>query len=418
MNGKPADATRQREEAGRTVDEAVERAAKALGVRRDDLTIEVLDDGSRGVFGIGARDARVRVTVTEGTRKVDRSARESRTTRGTAATTRVSPDRSAAGSERSAADVAREASERLLALMGFEATVEVQDSEGTLKLDVKGENLAGLIGKHGQTLAALEMLIGQMIGREISSAPHVEMDVEGYRERRRQALEALARRAAARVLREKREIALDPMTPRERRIVHTTLQGHPGVATVSRGEGEVRRVVVILRRDERNAAVDTSPTAEPSAERQPATRREGSPTGRTGNASQGRDRSRDRFNARGSRRRERQPRSREYSDSPGTPLGSGHAGRDRDNVRSRSGSQLRGGYSQGFGPGYGSPRRPSGRPEGLPSDEELEAEIQAHLEKVRNDRSARAAQDTERVAPESRTAGAADRPPSRGDAEE
>lgn len=200
------------EETGRTVDEAIDRALNTLGAAREDVSVEVLDPGTRGMLGLGARDAHVRVSLI------------------------ASP-----------AAVAHHIAERLLRLMGFPASIYAREQEGTVSVEIRGQDLGALIGHRGTTLEALELLLGVMVARSAGVRTRVIVDVEGYRDRRRLTLEELAHRMAGRALRERREIPLAPMDPRERRIVHTTLADHPQVTTLSRGEGESRHVVVIPR---------------------------------------------------------------------------------------------------------------------------------------------------------------------------
>lgn len=200
------------EAAGRTVDEAVDRALAALGASREDADIEVLDPGAHGVFGLGSRDARVRATLRE-----------------------------------SVGAVAQHFAARLLREMGFAGAVRVHEAGETVSVAVTGASPGALIGRRGATLDAVQLLLGLMVTRRAGARVRVVVDVEGYRERREQAMAELARKTADRVVREQREIMLEPMGAADRRIVHTTLAGHPQVHTHSRGEGAARRVVLALR---------------------------------------------------------------------------------------------------------------------------------------------------------------------------
>jgi len=204
------------ETSGRTVEEAVDRALAELGVTRDDVEIEVLDPGGRGVLGLGAREARIRATLRE-----------------------------------SPATAAHTLMARLLREMGFSGSVHVREQEGVVHVQVRGEHLSPLIGRRGTTLDAVQLLLGLMVARRTRAGVRVAVDVEGYRERRRLVLEDLARRTAERAVREGREILLEPMEAAERRIVHTTLAQDARVMTFSRGEGSGRRVVVAPRPAER-----------------------------------------------------------------------------------------------------------------------------------------------------------------------
>ena len=203
---------RQVEGAGRTVEEATERALMQLGASHEDVDVEVLDAGTRGMLGIGAREARVRVTLREG-----------------------------------AAATAHRLADRLLQGMGFATTVRARESGDTVTVEVRGQDLGALIGRKGTTLESVELLLGAMVTKETGLRSRIILDVEGYWERRHAYLEKLARQTAERVSREGRQIILAPMPSRERRVVHSLLAEHPVVTTFSQGEGADRRVVVAPR---------------------------------------------------------------------------------------------------------------------------------------------------------------------------
>lgn len=212
---------RQVETTGRTVEEAIDRALSELGADRDDVEIEVVATGSRGMLGLGARDAIVRVIL---------------------------KDRPAA--------VAHTLTVQMLRHLGFGGTVRVREHNDLITVQVSGEHMGALIGRHGATLDALQFLLGLMVTRQTGARVRVVVDVEGYRERRQLVLEDTARRAAEQVVRNGGEVVLDPMEAAERRIVHTTLADHPHVMTFSRGEGASRRVVVAPKA---TMPVDTGP---------------------------------------------------------------------------------------------------------------------------------------------------------------
>jgi spoIIIJ-associated protein len=203
---------KQAEASGRSVEEAIDRAVTELGATPDDVRVEVLDAGTRGMLGIGAREARVRVILKEG-----------------------------------AAAVAHRLAAQLLRAMGFAASVRARESDDTVNLDIKGQDLAALIGRRGSTLESLEVLLSLMVAKESGIRSRVIVDVEGYWERRREWLERLAHQTAERVQRDHRPIMLQPMPARERRIVHTILADHPAVITHSSGEGAERRITVAPR---------------------------------------------------------------------------------------------------------------------------------------------------------------------------
>jgi len=203
---------KQVEASGRTVEEAVERALTRLGAAAEDVTVEVLDAGARGVLGLGVREARVRVTLKEGP----------------------------------AAAVHRVA-ERFIRALGFPAAVRVREAQDAVLVEFHGKNLGPLIGRHGVTLEAVELLLGLLVARTVDSRVRVSVDVEGYWQRRRAWLERMAQQAADRAERQRRPVVLPPMSARERRIIHTVLASRSGVATASSGEGADRRITISPR---------------------------------------------------------------------------------------------------------------------------------------------------------------------------
>ena len=155
-------------------------------------------------------------------------------------------------SEEELDNVADVAIEGLLGILKYfnigEVTIdEYEGDEGELILDITGENLAILIGRHGKTLDALQFIISSITTRAIGFRYPVVVDVEGYKNRQRQKLESIALSAANRAVSQHRSIKLRPMTPYERRIVHLTLHDNQDVETASEGEGSSRHVVVIPR---------------------------------------------------------------------------------------------------------------------------------------------------------------------------
>lgn len=197
---------------GRTVEDATERALMQLGASHEDVDVEVLDAGTRGMLGLGAREARVRVTLREG-----------------------------------AAAAAHRLADRVLQLMGFATTVRAREAADTVTIEVHGQDLGALIGRRGGTLEAVELLLGAMVAKETGLRSRIILDVEGYWERRHTYLEKLARQTAERVQRDGRQIVLAPMPARERRVIHSLLADHPSVVTFSQGEGMDRRVVIAPR---------------------------------------------------------------------------------------------------------------------------------------------------------------------------
>lgn len=216
------------EASGKTVEEAIERALRDLGVTREQVDIEILSEGRAGILGFGGEPARVRVT----------------------------PRASAGGPGGSDTETALEVLRELLRLMGVEASVSARapetpgDGVGMAKavLDVQGEDLGILIGRRGETLAALQYTVNLIVGRRCDGQSVFSVDVEGYRRRREETLRRLALRMAERVKETGRPVTLEPMPANERRIVHLALAQDPKVVTASLGEGENRKVSISLKR--------------------------------------------------------------------------------------------------------------------------------------------------------------------------
>lgn len=206
------------EKTAKSTEEAIELALSELGVGRDAVEIEVLEEGSKGLFGIlGGKDAKVAVTV-----------KETPVTRSVAFL------------------------DELFLSMGIRVTVEAAFHEGELKINLLGDDMGIVIGKRGETLDALQYLTSLVANQKESGFVKVSLDTENYREKRKAALEALANRIADKVAKTSRRHIFEPMNPYERRVIHATLQDHPVVTTYSIGEEPHRKVVVVLKSDARN----------------------------------------------------------------------------------------------------------------------------------------------------------------------
>lgn len=202
------------EKKGRTVDEAIEAALGQLGAKREDVDVVVVEEPSRGILGLlGARGATVHVRL-----KVDKVQR------------------------------AREFLENVVAKMRAGARVEVERGGARVALNLRGPNLGVLIGRRGQTLDALQCLVNVAANRGGGERCQIIVDAEGYRSRREESLQRLARRAATRVKMSGQRVVLEPMSAHERRVIHLALQGDLGVSTHSEGQEPFRKVVVSPRR--------------------------------------------------------------------------------------------------------------------------------------------------------------------------
>lgn len=198
------------EKIGKSKEEAVAEALQELGITEDKAIIEVLEESSKGILGfLGAKTVKVKVTA-----KQDLS--------------------------QTAGLFLRE----LLVNMGIPAQVEIFKRKDNVTLNITGKDLGVLIGKHGQTLDALQYLVNLAVNKDQTEKERIILDVEGYRRRREETLRRLALKVADKVRRDHRKEVLEPMSPHERRIIHATLQGNKEVFTYSEGIDPYRHVII------------------------------------------------------------------------------------------------------------------------------------------------------------------------------
>jgi spoIIIJ-associated protein len=205
---------------GKSVEEAIQKALKELGLKREEVDITVLHKGKAGFLGLGGEEARIKIT----------------------------PKPS------DLATKAKEVLENILSAMYFPAAVHPSSppqglgpGPRPLTLDIRGEELGQLIGRRGQTLAALQYIVNLILSHQLKVRTRVLVDVGGYKRRRYRSLRQLALRLAEEVKATGKAITLEPMPAVERRIIHLALSNHPDVTTESIGEGENRKVVIYKR---------------------------------------------------------------------------------------------------------------------------------------------------------------------------
>ena len=212
----------------KTVEEAIERGLQQLGLTRDQVETAVLNKGKSGFLGIGAEEAVVRLTPL------------------------ASPSQ-----ESNLPAAAKEALEEILKRMKLKAHVELrsdveQDEAESdippIALEVDGEDLGILIGRRGETLAALQYIMRLIVAHQQKARVPLTVDVEGYKQRRYGSLRELALRLAQKAVSTRQSMTLEPMPADERRIVHLALSVNPDVVTQSVGEGELRKVVIMPRK--------------------------------------------------------------------------------------------------------------------------------------------------------------------------
>ncbi len=198
---------------GKTEEEAVASALAQLGLDRDEVSVEIVERSKSGFLGIGASPAVIRVSYEE--------------------------------KEASVRDRAEEFLTGLLAHMGVEAEMTVTEKEnGSLNIALNGENMGVIIGRRGETLDAVQHLTNYAVNRGADKRIHISVDAENYRAKREDSLVSLAEKMAAKVMKYKKSMALEPMNSYERHVIHTALQNYEGVTTASTGTEPNRRVVV------------------------------------------------------------------------------------------------------------------------------------------------------------------------------
>lgn len=205
------------EKVGKTVEEAINTALSELNLTRDQVDIEIVDEGSKGFFGlIGSKDAKVIVTEKD------------------------------SGKLR-----AVEFLESVFEKMNLKVNLNCEEKGNHLKISLEGDDMGILIGRRGETLDSLQYLTSLVVNKGDFNYVRVSVDTENYRKKREETLRRLARKLADRVLKYRRSITLEPMNPYERRIIHSTLQNNKMVTTYSVGEEPNRKVIIALNNRKR-----------------------------------------------------------------------------------------------------------------------------------------------------------------------
>ncbi len=234
-----------------TIEEAIEEGLEKLGLTMDEVEVEILDEGTKGIFGLGSRQARIRLTVLD----------EIKPTPFDAYTEEIDYEDVTETIELVESEVtdqvlkiARETVTDLLEMMKIQAGVKVyygvpddEYSNTPIHVDIHGQDLSILIGRKAETLNALQYITRLIMGKELEQSVPLVIDVEGYRKRREQQIRRLARRVAEQVRATGRSQALEPMIPAERRLVHIELRNDPDLFTQSTGEGNRRKVVIHVK---------------------------------------------------------------------------------------------------------------------------------------------------------------------------
>lgn len=262
--------TDSREYNASTVEKALAKASEDLGISEEDLSYEIVDSGSDGFLGIGARDARINVSFEPGVTESDSDGEVSTTITilDSAAPDsdldeRREPDHrpsdeSVGATEREDSEgkeaippapdalieEVREYVSSVMEAMGLGARLDAYDTEEYIAVDIVSEHTALIIGQKGETIDSLQYLVNSAVYKDREFVKRIVLDSEGYRQRRIEAIQGMAHRTARKSIREQRDIEMPPMNSSERRVVHVYLKENPDVMTFSEGAGSERRVTV------------------------------------------------------------------------------------------------------------------------------------------------------------------------------
>jgi spoIIIJ-associated protein len=242
-----------------TVEEAVESGLNQLGLPRDSVDVEVLDSGSRGLFGLGGRQARVRLTIQlldqpVGNHDVVSQPKPAQAVAPTPINEAAVPAVDSTQEEQPlkvAAQIVRDLLERMKVTARVSAHYvepEDQKDQQVIMVEIQGDDLSILIGRRSETLNALQYITSLIVCKELGKWTPVMIDVQGYRSRRERQLRQLARRMADQAIHTGRRQVLEPMPANERRLIHLELRDHPQVTTESIGEEPGRKVTISLKK--------------------------------------------------------------------------------------------------------------------------------------------------------------------------
>jgi len=243
---------------GKTIDEAIEKACDEFAMPREKLNIEIVSEESKGFLGLGSKKAVIRARALsfgdafsnpfeEGKTTVEKKAEDVEPEKRMVMTTDDAARQARAGA---AQTVLRD----ILQRMDFDFPVTIEYNDEYTILSIQGDGSGILIGKGGQTLDALQYIVNKAVSRESNEGERIILDTENYREKRRQSLIALAEKLSEKAKRMRKPVVVNPMNAHDRRIIHLALQNDSGVTTKSRGEGFLRKIVIVPTKKTRQKA--------------------------------------------------------------------------------------------------------------------------------------------------------------------
>jgi spoIIIJ-associated protein len=209
---------------GKTTEEAIENASRELNLPMEELNIDVIEPGSAGIFGlVGGKRAKIKVSIKSTPEPADEDT----------------------------AETAQEVLEKILSLIPIEAAIKADRVEDRIILSIVGDRSGLLIGRKGKTLDALQFIVNKIVNKALDKKVDVVIDSEDYRKRREDSLTQIARKMGDKAKRTRKAVTTAPLNPHDRRIIHLTIQEDQDLETRSRGEGIMKRVVIIPKYKER-----------------------------------------------------------------------------------------------------------------------------------------------------------------------
>lgn len=222
---------------GKTVEDAIESGLKALNITLADAKIKVLDEGKKGIFGIGSKPAQVEITFAENEVEEVKQVKEEKEV--------ITSCECETLQEGSDADRAVKFLKELFSYLGVDATLKAKEEENLITISLTSENSSGLIGFRGEVLDSFQTLAGAIANKGRDNYRRVIVDCEGYREKREETLKNLAQKLADKAIAKGRKMRLEPMNPFERRIIHSALSNREDIKTQSEGKDPSRYIVII-----------------------------------------------------------------------------------------------------------------------------------------------------------------------------
>lgn len=209
---------------GKTAEEAIEKASRELNLPVEELDIDIIEPGSAGIFGlVGTRKTKVRVNLKSEDMPLDQE-------------------------DNAALKTAKETLEKILSLIPMETSIQAEQLDGKISLNIEGDSSGLLIGRKGKTLDALQYIVNRVVNKTAEKKIRVVVDSENYRQRRVDSLTEMALKIGEKTKKLKRPLSTSPLNPHDRRIVHLTLKDDDELDTRSRGEGLMKKVVIIPKK--------------------------------------------------------------------------------------------------------------------------------------------------------------------------